>query len=689
MQTILDLIPDSPIVSFTILLLVILTIPPFFERLKLPGLVGLLFAGVVFGPDGLDLLDADSETMKLLSDIGKIYLMFVAGLEIDLVEFKRTKNRSIIFGSATFFIPLITGMTIGRIVGFDWNASVLIGSLLASHTLLAYPIINRLGVVKNQAVMVTVGATIITDVSALLVLAICVSVNAGEFSANSLIWQLFSLGVYSLIVLFGFDWLGKEYFKRSGDQESNQFIFVLLAVFLAAVGAELIHVEKIVGAFLAGLAVNDVVGKSPVEEKVIFVGSTLFIPFFFVDMGLLLNISGLISSFTSYFLLTFLIVGGLIGSKFLAALFTKIVFKYNWDETFTMWSLSLPQVAATLAATLVGVKTGILDQSVFNAVIVLMLVTSILGPILTDKFARKLPAPKFNFETDSLTIDVNNSTDVSIDKKFNIVISVYNNYAATYLTEMGALLALNKPEGMIIPVAITKSRVHMDDPLLEKSLKQSESLLNQALEIAKTFNVKANPIVRIDDEIAEGISRTAKEQNADLIVMGWSSDNSIKAKLFGNIIDQVFWASHCPVAVMRLLTEPINIHRLLVPIKNLERYSLEIINFALLFAYTNKAEVTLLHVCNSRMSHEDINNFKEELKDYLALTKTVVPITIKIIPYDNIAKVIMRKSAIHDLIVLRSVRRRTTGGLAISDVTTQVISEINCSIVLFGDTNFN
>jgi Kef-type K+ transport system membrane component KefB/nucleotide-binding universal stress UspA family protein len=689
MQTILDLIPDSPIVSFTILLLVILTIPPFFERLKLPGLVGLLFAGVVFGPDGLDLLDADSETMKLLSDIGKIYLMFVAGLEIDLVEFKRTKNRSIIFGTATFFIPLITGIIIGRIVGFDWNASVLIGSLLASHTLLAYPIINRLGVVKNQAVMVTVGATIITDVSALLVLAICVSVNAGEFSANSLIWQLFSLGVYSLIVLFGFDWLGKEYFKRSGEQESNQFIFVLLAVFLAAVGAELIHVEKIVGAFLAGLAVNDVVGKSPVEEKVIFVGSTLFIPFFFVDMGLLLNVSGLISSFTSYFLLTFLIVGGLIGSKFLAALFTKIVFKYNWDETFTMWSLSLPQVAATLAATLVGVKTGILDQSVFNAVIVLMLVTSILGPILTDKFARKLPAPKFNFETDSLTIDVNNSKDVSIDKKFNIVISVYNNYAATYLTEMGALLALNKPEGMIIPVAITKSRVHMDDPLLETSLKQSYLLLNQALEIAKTFNVKANPIVRIDDEIADGISRTAKEQKADLIVMGWSSDNSIKAKLFGNIIDQVFWTSHCPVAVMRLLTEPINIHRLLVPIKNLERYSLEIINFALLFAYTNKAEVTLLHVCNSRMSYEDINNFKTELKNYIALTQTTVPITIKIIPYDNIAKVIMRKSVIHDLIILRSVRRRTTGGLAISDVTTQVISEINCSIVLFGDTTFN
>ncbi|MDB9379974.1 cation:proton antiporter, partial [Nodularia sphaerocarpa] len=245
---------ESPIIQFTILLTVIFTVPPIFERLRIPGLVGLLVAGVVLGQNGLKLLDTNSETVKLLSDIGKVYLMFVAGLEIDLGQFRKTKNRSIVFGILTFIVPLIAGIAVGRFFNFGWNAAVLIGSLLASHTLLAYPIISRLGVVMNEAVTVTVGATIFTDTAALLVLAICVGIHGGEFSAMSLVTLLGGLAIYSVIVLFGFDWAGKEFFRRSGDEQSNQFLFILLALFLASVGAQIVGVEKIVGAFLAGLA---------------------------------------------------------------------------------------------------------------------------------------------------------------------------------------------------------------------------------------------------------------------------------------------------------------------------------------------------------------------------------------------------------------------------------------------------
>ena len=182
----------NPLLTFTLLLLVVLTLPPIFERIKLPGLVGLLFAGVVLGSNGLGLLDAKSETMKLLSDIGKIYLMFVAGLEIDLEEFRKTKERSLGFGLATFLVPLLMGIAIARFFDIGWNASILIGSLLASHTLLGYPIVKRLGVVANEAVTVTIGATIFTDIAALLVLAICISIHGGEFSAVGLITQLVS-----------------------------------------------------------------------------------------------------------------------------------------------------------------------------------------------------------------------------------------------------------------------------------------------------------------------------------------------------------------------------------------------------------------------------------------------------------------------------------------------------------------
>ena len=175
MEQILQALPKSPVVAFTILLLVILIVPPIFERLRLPGLVGLLAAGIVLGPDGLGILNAESETMKLLSNIGKIYLMFVAGLEIDLEDFRKTKERSLGFGIATFLIPLIFGALVGRFFNFGWNSSILIGSLLASHTLLGFPIVNRLGVTSNQAVTVTIGATIFTDIAALLVLAMCIN----------------------------------------------------------------------------------------------------------------------------------------------------------------------------------------------------------------------------------------------------------------------------------------------------------------------------------------------------------------------------------------------------------------------------------------------------------------------------------------------------------------------------------
>ena len=176
--------------------------------------------------------------MKLLSDIGLVYLMFVAGLEIDMALFRKTKYRSAGFGTFTFLVPLIVGTIVGRIFGFGWNASILIGSLFASHTLLAYPIVSRLGVVGNEAVTVTIGATIFTDIGSLLVLAVCIGINRGNFTIVSFITLLGSLIIYSAIVLFGFDWAGRQFFRRTGDDEGNQFLFVLLAVFLAALGAE-------------------------------------------------------------------------------------------------------------------------------------------------------------------------------------------------------------------------------------------------------------------------------------------------------------------------------------------------------------------------------------------------------------------------------------------------------------------
>lgn len=687
----LQVIPEisSPIAAFTLLLLVILTVPPIFERLRLPGLVGLLFAGVLLGADGLGLLNAENEAIKLLTDIGKIYLMFVAGLEIDLDEFRKTKNRSIGFGLATFTLPLIAGILVGWQFGFGWIAAVLLGSLIASHTLLAYPIVQRLGIIRNEAVTVTIGATIFTDIAALLVLAVCVAIHAGEFSWATLVFQLVALAGYAAAILFGLDWAGKEYFRRTGDEESNQFLFVLLAVFLASVGAQVIQVDKIVGAFLAGLAVNDVVGHGPVEEKIEFVGGTLFIPFFFVGTGLLLDLPALVQSVTTNLGLTIAIATALFATKFLAALIAKLLFQYRWPEALTMWSLSLPQVAATLAAALAGVRAGILDDSVFNSIVVLMLLTALVGPLLTERFAVQLSPPKADLQLqpgpwwyEGILTEEDDEAEAEAHR-FTVVVPVYNPQTERNLIELAALLAHHE-QGVVVPLSITKAHVHMDEPQLVGALKRGRRLLQRAIEISETFDAEARPEVRIDDDIAEGISRTAREQNANLIVMGWSKVG-LRSRLFGTLTDCVFWAAHCPVAVTRLMDEPINIHQILVPIKNLTHQALRTVRFAQLFADANHASIVVLHVCDRRTPAHQVAEFESEISQALTQSGPQVELAVKTVLSDDVAQTILKAAQAFDLVVLRSTRRRTAGGLAVSDVTTRVIQELTCSVVLLGE----
>jgi Kef-type K+ transport system membrane component KefB/nucleotide-binding universal stress UspA family protein len=674
----------EPIVAFAILLVVILVVPILFGRLRLPGLVGLIFSGVVLGPSGWNILQPDSPTINLLSDIGLVYLIFIAGLEVDLEQFRRQKSRSFGFGSFTFFIPLALGTLIGHIFGFSGNASILIGSLLASYTLLAYPLINRLGIVKNQAVTVTIGATIFTNIGALLVLSLCVAVHTRQFSYWGLINLFNSLIIYLIVVLVGFDWAGKEFFRRSGDDEGNQFLFVLLCVFLAAVGAQLIGVEKIVGAFLAGLAVNGAVGSGPVKEKVMFVGSVLFIPIFFVDLGLLINLPA-VSNFSTL-KLTLFIIFGLFASKFLAAFLAKLVYRYNWQEMLMMWSLSLPQVGATLAVTLVGYRAELLPIGVLNSVIVLMLVTSTVGPLITSRLAVSLASSSLE-EHRNTTPSYQNIESTA--RNFTIVVPVYNPQTQQYLIEMAALLA-RQENGRIIPLAIATAAAHMDAPQLEISLQRSERLLSKATAQSRVLSVEAEPLLRIDDAFAQGISRAAREQKANLIVMGWGKRTGFRARLFGNVIDSVLWASHCPVAVTRLVESPRKIQRILVPLENLMAPSLQPVQFAQMLAEANQAQVTVLNVCDRRTSSSKIASRRSQLGLFVSKLALPNPPEVQIIAHENVAQAILQAARLYDLVVLPFIRNRTSpGGLAISDVTTQLARQLTCSIVMLGEPERN
>lgn len=676
-----ELVNAQPIVSFAILLAVILIVPLCFERLRLPGLLGLLAAGVMLGPNGLGLLDSESETMRLLSDIGLIYLLFVSGLEIDIQQFRAVKYRSAGFGMYTFLVPLITGTIVGQWFGFGWNASILIGSLFASHTLLAYPIISRLGVVTNEAVIVTIGATIFTDIGALLVLAVCIGINQGDFTALNLFGLLLSLLIYSALILFGFNWLGRIFFRRSGDEEGNQFLFILLVVFIAALGAEWIGVEKIVGAFLAGLAVNSAVGDGPVKEKVLFVGSVLFIPIFFVDLGLLINIPAFVRSLSSIGF-TLAIVLGLMASKFGAALLAKLTYRYSWREMITMWSLSLPQVAATLAATLVGYRAGLLTEAVLNSVIVLMIVTATLGPLITARSAARLTPPETPLESVIPLLDWNDEPE---EQSLTVMVPVYNPQTERDLMEMAALLVQHE-SGKIVPLSVTASHIQMDAPELNGALRGSQLLLDRATSLGRSFGVDVQPLLRIDDSIAQGISRASREQNASLIIMGWGRTAGLRARLFGSVIDSVLWASHCPVAVTRLLDSPANIQRILVPIENLTQQAVRMVRFAEILADANQAQVTLLHVCDRHSSPSRVAWIQSQLTLLVSKCSPNSRSDIRIVTADNVAGAIIEAATDYDLVVLRSLRRRiSVGEPGISDVTTQVVKQLNCSVVMLGE----
>lgn len=664
----------EPVFSFALLLGIILLIPPIFEKLRLPGLVGLLAAGVVFGSSGLGLLNSKSETMVLLADIGKIYLMFVAGLEIDMEQFRHTKNRSLMFGAATFTLPLIAGTIVGRIFGFEWNSAVLIGSLLASHTLLAYPIVKRLGVVNDEAVTVTIGATIFTDIGALLVLAVCLGVNQGDFTPLDLGKLLCFLVIYVAVVLYGLDRLGRAFFRRSQNDEGNQFLFVLLAVFVASVSAQIVGVEKIVGAFLAGLAVNDVIGNGPVKEKVEFIGSVLFIPIFFVDMGLLLDLNAFKDVFISVGI-PLSILAALIISKFLAATVAKLIFRYSWQQAVTMWSLSLPQVAATLAAALIAFQAQIINERVFNSVILLMLVTAVGGPLITARSARGLMANN---------PDESAATETKIDtQNTRIVVPVYNPQTERYLLELASLLVKNR--GEIIPLAIAKAQERLDSPQLDKAIEQSRSLLVQAQAVSEELGIIPRPELRIEYNVAQGITHFSREVDADLILLGFGRTTNLHSRLFGSVTNSVLWSAHCSVAVARLLDSPLKIKRILVLVESINPVGLRPLQIAKTLV-SAETELTLLHACPSQTSKGQKTTLYKRLETLAEQSFPGATVDIQLTEPNNVVRAILSASRYCELVILRSQRERVgVNSLILSTNIVPLMKNLNCSVILLGE----
>jgi Kef-type K+ transport system membrane component KefB/nucleotide-binding universal stress UspA family protein len=671
----------EPITTFVLLLAIVLIIPPIFERLRLPGLIGLLMAGVLFGSSGLGWLSADTDTMKLFSEIGKIYLMFVAGLEIDMALFQKTRDRSLAFGILTFSIPMLGGLAVGLFFGFGWLAAVLIGSLLASHTLLAYPIVQRLGIVNNEAVTVTVGATIFTDIGSLLVLAICLGINQGDFSALKLATLLGSLVLYTIAVLVGLKQLSQLFFSRTTKDEGNQFLFVMLSVFLCALVAQLIGVESIIGAFLAGLAINSVIGNGPVKEKTEFLGSVLFIPMFFVAMGLLLDLNAFGDIFRSVEL-PLIIVGMLLFTKGLASFGARLLYGYSWPETWTMWSLSIPQVAATLAAALVSYEAEIINSQVFTSVILLMLVTAILGPLVTTRVGKQLIAVNVLAETEVLDWLPAPS---DMPESFTVVVPIYNPNTEQWLIELAAAVARHE-NGRVIPLAIALAQPQMDSPQLARAMANCRQRLEAAQAVSATLEAEINPRLRIAYNVAQAISHLSREENANLILLGMGQRSRLGARLFSNIQDDILWSAHCPVVVARLLDSPTTCKTILLPIETPSPDALRTLRFAQVLANTYQAKITLLHVHSSRASELQRSRLTKQLELLVnRFPAADIDIDIRLLEGYNVVSTIVKTASQYDLVMLRLQRRRVGNGLTVGSRTMSLVDQLSGSIILVGE----
>ncbi len=538
----------DPLLTFSTLLAAILLGPLIFNRFKLPGVIGVIILGVIIGPNSLGLLNVEG-SVTMLGQVGLLYIMFLAGLEIDLNDFFRHKRRSIIFGVLTFTIPQVAGTLIFLALGYNLLASLLIASMFASHTLVAYPVIQRLGLTKNNAVLTAVGGTILTDTAALLLLAVIVRAHQGSLDAAFWLGLAIKLSLYLLLVIKLIPRLCRWFF-RSFEDESLEFLFVLVLTFGLSYLARLIGIEPIVGAFFVGLALNPLIPSSSVlMNRIGFVGNSLFIPFFLLYIGMLVDVSVLASSLAVWGVMAAML-GTNMGTKLISAKATEKLFSYSRAEGWIIFGLSTTEAAATLAATLVGYRIGLIGDEVLNGVILMILVTCICGPSIVQHFGKVV------------VVESESVQEVDSEGPQRILIPLANPETAKGLVELGLMLRTDKAEPLYPLTVASQEAQHIASAVIA-----SEKMLARVGELAAAANVPVIPITRVDVNVSLGIARAAKERRISDLVIGWNGAVSAQLKIFGTVLDQLIERTDSTVFVCRL-RHPIALHRrllLLVP----------------------------------------------------------------------------------------------------------------------------
>jgi Kef-type K+ transport system membrane component KefB/mannitol/fructose-specific phosphotransferase system IIA component (Ntr-type) len=525
----------DPVLIVAIAMAIFLAAPLLFERMRVPGIIGLIVAGAVVGPNGLGVLARDP-TIVLLGTVGLLYLVFLAGLELDLNRFAEYRQRSIIFGAISFVFPMALATAVMPLLGFGLAASVLIGSIIGSHTLLAYPLVSRLGLLKNTAVTTVVGGTLVTDTLALTVLAVIAGSIGGDSGAGFFLRLFGALAIYAAVVLIGVPRLGRWFFRNTPGQAPAEFIFLMVVLFAAAHLAHLAGAQPIIGAFLAGLTLNRLIpNQGPLMNRVRFVGNALFIPFFLLSVGMLVDPAVLAGSAEVWILAAALIVLVHVG-KLAAAFIAYRAFGYSRDEGVLMFGLSVPQAAATLAVTFVGLEIGLFTEAVVNAVIVMILVTGLVGPSLVERFGRRIALLEEQKPYDSG------------EAPLRILIPISNPATAEALLDIAFILRGERSDEPLYPLMVVSEAGESS----EAQVAEAEKMLGHAVIYAAGADVPVVPLTRVDRNIPTGIARGIAETRSSVVVIGWDARRSAQQRIFGTVLDQLLEQTRQLVLVAKL-----------------------------------------------------------------------------------------------------------------------------------------
>ena len=536
----------SPTMIFFVVLCIILFAPIIMGKLRIPHIVGMVLAGVVIGPYGLNVLAKD-DSFDLFGHVGLFYIMFLAGLEMNMANFMKNKARTVTHGIMAFVIPMLMGFFINRaVLEYSVMTSVLLASMYASHTIIAYPIIMRYGLTRQRSVTIAVGATAITDTLTLLVLAIIGGLFKGDITGGFWLMLFLKIAVVFFVIFFIFPRIARHFFHRYEDNVA-QFIFVLAMTFLGAWLMELIGMEGLLGAFLTGLVLNRFVPNvSPLMTHLEFVGNAIFIPYFLIGVGMLVNVKLLFGGWDSLQVAAVMILVALT-SKWIASLFTQKLFGMRGVEREMIYGLSNAQAGATLAAVMVGynlITPGgqrLLNDDVLNGTVILILVTCVFSSFTTE-----LASKRIALENQAAVPE----DEASDDEK--IMINLKHSETAEMLMGL-AILMRNR----MLNRGVVALNVVYDDINRLQYQEKGRRLLERVTKVANYAGVGVQTQVRIATNIINGIKHAFKEFNASEMIIGMHKSEDSAKKFWGEFIPGLFNGLSRQITIVRCL-RPLN-----------------------------------------------------------------------------------------------------------------------------------